>query len=132
HRARPFAFDPGLAQDGARHGQTGGHAMLIVFGSVNADLVFMLPALPRPGETVLCPGFAMSPGGKGANQAVAAARGGADTRFFGRVGRDDYGAAMRAVLTGAGIDCSGLLASDRPTGVAVIGVEPAGENAIIV
>jgi ribokinase len=106
--------------------------MLVVFGSINADLVFKVPVLPRPGETVLCPSFETLPGGKGANQAVAAARAGAAVRFFGGIGQDAQGLWLRRSLESAGIDCDGLLQAPDPTGVAVIGVDPGGENAIIV
>lgn len=106
--------------------------MIIVPGSVNADLLFKVAKLPRPGETVLCPGYAMAPGGKGANQAAAAAKAGAEVRFLGHVGGDAYGPVLRGMLEAAGVDCSLLAVSQRPTGIAVIGVDEGGENAIIV
>lgn len=106
--------------------------MLIVPGSVNADLLFKVEHLPAPGETVLCPGYEFAPGGKGANQAAAAAKAGADVRFVGRVGDDAYGPVLRRLLEEAGVDCSGLLACERPTGIAVIGIDARGENAITV
>ena len=65
--------------------------MIIVPGSVNADLLFKVAKLPRPGETVLCPSYVMAPGGKGANQAAAAAKAGAEVAFVGHVGADAYG-----------------------------------------
>jgi ribokinase len=106
--------------------------MLLVFGSINADLLFQVPALPRPGETVLCPGYAVAPGGKGANQAAAAAKAGARVRLAGHVGGDGFGLVVRRSLGEAGVDCGGIGISPRPTGVAVIGVDPRGENQIIV
>lgn len=106
--------------------------MIIVPGSVNADLLFKVARLPRPGETVLCPGYVMAPGGKGANQAAAAAKAGADVRFVGHVGDDAYGPVLRGLLQDAGVGCELLAVSRRPTAIAVIGVDEAGENAIIV
>ena len=106
--------------------------MLIILGSINADLVFSAPAIPRPGETVLCDGYAWAAGGKGANQAVAAARAGATVRFFGRVGDDEHGLRLRDLLAREGIDTAGLGRSERPTGTAIITVDPAGENSILV
>jgi ribokinase len=106
--------------------------MIIVPGSVNADLLFKVERLPRPGETVLCPGYVMAPGGKGANQAAAAAKAGAQVRFVGHVGEDAYGPVMRGLLVEAGVDCAALAVSTRPTAIAVIGVDAGGENAIIV
>ncbi len=106
--------------------------MLVVLGSVNADLLFKVAKLPAPGETVLCPGYTMAPGGKGANQAAAAAKAGAATRFIGHLGDDAYGPIVRGLLLDAGIDCRDLAVSGKPTAIAVIGVDEAGENAIIV
>ncbi len=106
--------------------------MLLILGSVNADLLFKVEKLPAPGETVLCPSYAMAPGGKGSNQAAAAAKAGAETRFVGHLGDDAYGPVVRALLVEAGIETSGLAVSKRPTAIAVIGVDARGENAIIV
>ena len=106
--------------------------MIIVPGSVNADLLFKVASLPRPGETVLCPSYVMAPGGKGANQAAAAAKAGAEVRFVGHVGDDAYGPVVRDMLLAAGIDCGLLAVSPKPTAIAVIGIEDSGENAIIV
>lgn len=106
--------------------------MLVILGSVNADLLFKVRKLPAPGETVLCPGYTMAPGGKGSNQAAAAAKAGAMTRFVGHLGDDAYGPVVRNLLLDAGIDCSALANSTKPTAIAVIGVDEAGENAIIV
>lgn len=106
--------------------------MLLVFGSVNADLVFEVERLPTPGETVLCPHYAFAHGGKGANQASAAARAGASVHFAGCVGRDPWGRVLRDGLEQAGVATELLREVDRPSGTAVIGVDRAGENAIIV
>src|SRR4051794_29433453 len=106
--------------------------MLIVPGSINADLLFKVEQLPRPGETVLCPGYTFAPGGKGANQAAAAGKAGATVLFVGHVGDDAYGPVVRGRLEAAGVDCRHLAVSPRPTAVAVIGVDAEGENAIIV
>lgn len=106
--------------------------MILVFGSINIDLVFALPSLPRPGETVLGTGYRSVPGGKGANQAVAAARDGAKVAMIGRVGRDMFGEMMRASLTEAGVDASGVLDCDGPTGCAAVCVDGEGRNLIAV
>jgi ribokinase len=106
--------------------------MILVFGSLNADLVFETRALPRPGETMLCPGYALAPGGKGANQAAAAAKAGAAVRMVGCLGKDSFGDFLRRGLVAAGVDCASVAQVDEATGVAVIGVEPGGENQILV
>jgi ribokinase len=106
--------------------------VLVILGSVNADLLLKVAKLPAPGETVLCPAYEMAPGGKGSNQAAAAAKAGADTRFIGHLGDDAYGPVVRKLLIEAGIDCERLAVSKRPTAIAVIGVDESGENAIIV
>jgi ribokinase len=107
-------------------------AMILVFGSLNADLVFQVQSLPRPGETVLCPGYALAPGGKGANQAAAAAKAGAAVRMVGHVGGDSFGDFLRHGLIQAGVDCAGVAIAAAATGVAVIGVEPDAQNQIMV
>lgn len=106
--------------------------MIIVPGSINADLLFPVRTLPAPGETVLCPSYTMAPGGKGANQAAAAAKAGASVRFVGHVGQDAYGPVVRQMLADAGVEVAGLVDSPRPTAIAVIGVDEKGENQIIV
>ena len=103
---------------------------IIVFGSLNADMVFSVPTLPRPGETILCPSYAVFPGGKGANQAVAAARAGARARMVGRIGRDGFGEILMASLNATGVDTSGVENVDTPTGCAAIVVNDSGENQI--
>ncbi|HYN95947.1 MAG TPA: PfkB family carbohydrate kinase, partial [Pilimelia sp.] len=105
---------------------------VVVVGSANMDLVATAPALPRPGETVLGDDFAMIPGGKGANQAIAAARAGADCAFLGAIGSDSFGVTLKARLTASGVDTAHLRVSYGGSGVAVIMVDAAGENAIVV
>lgn len=106
---------------------------IVVVGSSNTDMIVKAERIPRPGETVLGGTFAMAPGGKGANQAVAAARAGGHVIFIGRVGRDSFGEAAVAGLAADGIDVTHL-AKDaaRPSGVALIAVDAAGENSIAV
>ena len=106
--------------------------MLLVFGSINADMLFSVDALPRPGETVLCPGYKLAAGGKGANQAAAAAKVGADVHMIGHLGKDSFGDFARDVMTEAGVNCDGLVLSNQATAIAVIGVDQAAENQIIV
>jgi ribokinase len=106
---------------------------VIVVGSVNEDLVVTTERLPGPGETVIGGRFAQHHGGKGGNQAVAAARLGARTVFIGAVGGDAFGSTARAALEDEGVDVSGLLTLSREaTGVALIVVDEAGENVIAV
>lgn len=104
-----------------------------VVGSLNADLVVRVRRLPEVGETVTGGVFHTFPGGKGANQAVAAARLGAPVRMVGKVGADSFGRELRAALTRAGVD-HGWVGVDPevPTGVALIGVEESGRNLIMV
>jgi len=106
--------------------------VLLVFGSINVDLLFEVETLPRPGETVLCPDYQLAAGGKGANQATAAARAGAAVRMIGHVGDDSFGRFARAALADAGVDCAGVATSRKATGIAVIGVDRAAENQIMV
>ena len=94
--------------------------MLVVFGSINVDLVFPVPTLPRPGETVLGATYRVVAGGKGANQAVAAARDGRRIMMFGCVGRDRFGEIALASLSDTGADVSGVASLDEPTGCAAI------------
>jgi ribokinase len=103
-----------------------------VVGSANLDLVATVPRLPRPGETLTGAALERVPGGKGANQAVAAARLGAGVRFVGAVGRDDFGREALAELDAAGVDLSGVQEAETPTGIALILVDEAGENQIVV
>lgn len=105
---------------------------VVVLGSANLDLVATVSRLPGPGETVSGDTFAEYPGGKGLNQAVAAARAGARTAFVGAVGTDSAGDALLAVMAADGIDADGVRRVTEPTGRALIGVSSAGENSIIV
>jgi ribokinase len=108
-------------------------AHVIVAGSINADLVVMVPRLPAAGETVAGGEFSRHGGGKGANQAVAAARMGARVTMVGAVGRDDLGDEAVAALEAEGIDAGGVARLDGvATGVALIAVDAAGENQIAV
>lgn len=106
--------------------------MIVVFGSINVDLVVQVSHLPRPGETVLGPSYRALSGGKGANQAVAAARAGADVRMAGRVGEDAFGDNVTAELAAAGVDIKAVTRDHRPTGCAFISVDPTGQNQIVV
>lgn len=106
---------------------------VVVFGSVNMDLTAYVPALPQPGETLFGSSYLTAPGGKGANQAVAAARLGAKTRFVGRVGRDGFGEELLQAIAGEGVDMEAVAIDDENgTGLAVINVDKAAENTIIV
>ena len=105
---------------------------VIVVGSVNGDYVVRVPRLPHPGETVTGGRLTTSPGGKGANQAHAAARLGAAVTFIGAVGQDKTGDDERAAMQADGIDTSGLAGCDAPTGMAMILVDSGGENMIAV
>lgn len=106
--------------------------MLTVFGSIILDHVFEVTAPPAPGETVLAKGLSQHPGGKGANQALAAAKAGADVALVGAVGAG--GAADPALknLQAAGVNLAHIAATDQPTGMAAISVAADGENAIMV
>jgi ribokinase len=105
---------------------------VVVVGSANMDLVGLAERLPAPGETVLGDDFVMNPGGKGANQAIAAARAGADCTFLGAIGSDAFGVTISARLTAAGVDVSNVRTAYGASGVAVIMVDRAGENSILV
>ncbi|WP_223585513.1 ribokinase [Microbacterium sp. OVT16B] len=104
---------------------------VIVLGSANHDTSVSMPRIPAPGETILATGAASGPGGKGLNQAVAAARSGASTTFVGAVGDDEAGERLRGVLIDEGVR-AGLGVSERPTGTAFVMVADDGENAIVV
>jgi ribokinase len=106
--------------------------MVIVFGSINLDLIFSLPHIPRSGETVLGPSTRIEPGGKGANQAVAAARDGADVIMAGAVGRDSLGEGASRLLMDAGVNLDRVQSVAASTGCAAIAVDPDGNNAIAV
>ncbi|THF66753.1 ribokinase [Deinococcus sp. Arct2-2] len=105
--------------------------MITVVGSVNMDLSAVVSAFPRPGETVLAQGLRMGLGGKGANQAVTAARLGAQVTLYASVGCDVFGLMARKQLRNEPLSLK-LQDSESPTGMALIGVTPAGENSIMV
>jgi ribokinase len=105
---------------------------LLVVGSANADLVIGVDRRPAAGETVLGTDLVTHPGGKGANQAVAAARLGARTALLARVGDDAHGSLLSDSLRTAGVDTATLLTGGAPTGVALITVDPSGDNSIVV
>jgi ribokinase len=106
---------------------------IAVVGSLNLDTTVQVSRLPLPGETVLGSGHFDDTGGKGANQAVAAARLGRDVAMVGMVGADDAGHRLRSSLESAGVDIRSVrLSDDVPTGMAVITVDDAGENMIVV
>jgi len=106
--------------------------MILVFGSINVDLVVPVPRLPRPGETVLGGDYLLLPGGKGANQALAARRAGAVVVIAGAVGEDGFAATTLDPLRRAGIDTGLVRAVAAPTGCAAIMVSEGGENIIAV
>lgn len=105
--------------------------MITVFGSINLDLVTRVAQLPRPGETVHGSDIAQFPGGKGANQALAARRAGAQVRMVGAVGQDDFAGQALSELRTAGVDLTSVEARGDTTGVAVITVDEAAENTIV-
>ncbi|MDR5750669.1 MULTISPECIES: ribokinase [unclassified Caballeronia] len=105
---------------------------VVVVGSLNMDLVARAPRLPKPGETLAGHAFAQVPGGKGGNQAVAAARLGAQVAMLGCIGDDPNGATLRQGLEAESIDCAALGTSASPTGVALIIVDDGSQNAIVI
>jgi ribokinase len=110
-----------------------GRPRLTVLGSLNTDISVVVQRLPAPGETVLGSGAVMAPGGKGSNQAVAAARLGAEVRMVGCTGDDDFARMARSALQAEGVDIGGVRAvPGTATGVALITVDAAGENMITV
>lgn len=106
--------------------------MITVFGSINVDLVCRVRKAPMPGETVLGSDYALIPGGKGANQALAAVRAGAPVRMVGAVGDDDIGKVALTELGPAGVDLASVAERQGTTGVAIITVDDNGENTIVV
>jgi ribokinase len=105
---------------------------VVVVGSANMDLIAKAPRLPQPGETVLGTDFAMVAGGKGANQAIAVARAGGSCTFLGAIGSDSFGVTLTARVGAAGVDTSLLRVVYGGSGVALVAVNDAGENAILV
>jgi ribokinase len=122
------------ASGSTSHGSTsyGSAGRIVVVGSLNADLTIYCERLPQPGETVHGNGFAVNPGGKSANQAVAAGRLGGHVSLVGAVGDDPHGDMLLASVAGAGVDVGHVRTSSEPTGVAVIAVDAGGENNIII
>ncbi|WP_077489688.1 ribokinase [Sinomonas mesophila] len=105
---------------------------VVVVGSLNADLTVYCPRLPKPGETIAGSGTALGPGGKGANQAVAAGRSGADVVLVGAVGDDANGAMLRDAVADAGVDVTHVrTVSGEATGMAIITVDDSAENCIV-
>jgi ribokinase len=106
---------------------------ITVVGSLNMDLIVRTPRIPSPGETIIGSGFHTAPGGKGANQAVAAARLGARVSMVGRVGKDEFAATLLENLTLANVNTQFIIQDpEAPTGVALIEVDDSGENSIVV
>jgi ribokinase len=106
--------------------------MIVVFGSINVDLIVPVPRLPRAGETVLGGDYALLPGGKGANQALAARRAGAEVVLAGAVGADSFAGIALHLLRDAGVDTRLVRVVEEPTGCAAIMVSSEGENTIAV
>ncbi len=106
--------------------------MIVIFGSLGVDLVTNVSHIPHPGETVLCEGYFMVPGGKGANQAVSAARAGSRTALIGSRGNDGFADLALSIMREAGVDVSAIRPVDKPTCVALITVDEKAENAIVV
>lgn len=108
------------------------NSKILVIGSTNTDMTAFCVRMPAPGETVLGNDFVMGPGGKGANQAVAAKRLGGDVRFVCKVGGDIFGENTIRHFKEEGLDTSGVMVSKKPSGVALITVDESAENSIVV
>lgn len=106
--------------------------MIVVIGSINLDMITRVDRLPAPGETVRGSGFSTAAGGKGANQALAAARAGAKVRMIGAVGKDGFAVEALSCLREEKVDLSGVAETHAATGIAAILVDDAGENVIAV
>ncbi|MEQ1900968.1 MAG: ribokinase [Devosia sp.] len=106
--------------------------MITVFGSINLDLIGRVSRIPKPGETVPGTSFASAPGGKGANQALAARRAGASVRMVGATGGDGFAVEALALLKASGVDLGSVSAVEGPTGIAMILVDDEGENVVAV
>ena len=107
-------------------------ARVCVVGSVNADLTFTVDTLPRPGQTVLASALSIAPGGKGGNQAVAAARAGAAVQLVAALGSDAAAEQLRAHLRANDVGLDGLITLPGPSGTAAIAADAAAENSIVV
>lgn len=114
------------------NGMSDSRKPIVVVGSVTMDMVTLTPQIPRIGQTVIGTGFGTTPGGKGANQAVAAARLGYPVHMVGNVGRDAYGPVLLDNLARAGVETAAMEKVDGPSGLAPIFLSEAGENAIVV
>ena len=107
--------------------------MIVVFGSLNIDIMMQVEQMPRPGETVLCPSYQLIVGGKGANQAVAASRAGTEVKLYGRVGDDEFGRTILGDLRQTKVDLLGVgISQQSSTGCAAITVDAHAENMITV
>lgn len=106
--------------------------MIVVFGSVAVDLVTNVTRIPRPGETVLCPGYRLIPGSKGGNQALAACRAGATAALVATCGSDHFAPVATSILKESGVDLAHVRTSATATGLCLIAVDGAAENAIVV
>lgn len=105
---------------------------IVILGSINEDVITLVADLPRRGETIAATGLELAAGGKGMNQAIAAARAGGTVRMLGAVGGDRPGETLRAIMTREGIDISAVtVMADQPTGQAFIALTPGGDNTII-
>src|SRR5262249_24044027 len=117
---------------GATRSNAAGSHIILVFGSINVDLSVPVPYLPHPGETVLGGEYALLPGGKGANQALAACRAGSEAMLAGAVGSDSFATVALGLLRHNGVDLRLVRIVERPSGCAAIMVSSEGENAIAV
>src|SRR5437764_1350929 len=106
--------------------------MIVIFGSINVDLIIPVRCLPLPGETVLGGDYVLAPGGKGANQALAARRAGSEVVLAGAVGADPFAEIALSLLRPGGVDIHLVRTVEQPTGCAAIMVSGAGENALAV
>ena len=106
--------------------------MIVVFGSINVDLTARVERFPQPGETIAGTSFATVPGGKGANQALAARRAGAVVAMVGAVGTDPLAGKALSGLISAGVDIGSVRRVESPTGIAMIHVDARGQNSIVV
>lgn len=106
--------------------------MIVVFGSINADIAVSVPRLPKPGETVMGAGYQVFAGGKGANQALAARRAGGEVALVGAVGNDAFKSVALSLVTAGGVVLSGVAETSSPTGIATITIDARGENQIAV
>ncbi len=130
---KPVELEPRTAPKHQALGEPADNPAVLVIGSINMDLVVRSDHMPRPGETILGREFIISPGGKGANQAVAAARLAGGCRMIGRVGDDLFGRRLIDTLDHAGVDTENVRVTEQcASGVAMISVDRSGENAITV